>query len=282
VTYGKPQHISEWKIPWTSLTGQQEDAEIVLEDSMMRAWSAAKWAEQAGDSQMLDVFPVHYIGVCKPREGVKSPVAYGWDINIKGWRYLFTEEVLRRFFDEQPKTDWQKTQEALVKREPLHDILGAETLFDVLALEEAATPQQVRAAYRALVKRVHPDVSDEPEARALFEKVDHAYRVLRDAKKAARYRAGLKLAKAEAPRYGGPFSWGAAPTGQATGASKYQSPRRCGLVLMSVVETVIHPILLVKNILRWGDIINTQGQIMTASWEWGATEPRLEFIGGKR
>ncbi len=52
--------------------------------------------------------------------------------------------------------------------------------YEVLGLTRAAKPSQVRAAYRSLARKHHPDVSKEPDAGERFVRINEAYEVLSD------------------------------------------------------------------------------------------------------
>lgn len=59
--------------------------------------------------------------------------------------------------------------------------------YATLGLKPAATPQEIKRAYRKLARRYHPDVSKEPDAESRFKDVALAYDALVDPdKKAAR------------------------------------------------------------------------------------------------
>ncbi|MDG2291681.1 MAG: DnaJ C-terminal domain-containing protein [Phycisphaerales bacterium] len=59
--------------------------------------------------------------------------------------------------------------------------------YDVLGVTRTATAEEIRSAWRGLVRQFHPDVSDEPDAEARFNEVQEAYDVLSDEKKRAEY-----------------------------------------------------------------------------------------------
>jgi len=61
------------------------------------------------------------------------------------------------------------------------------TFYDDLGIKKDATPDQIKEAYRELAKKHHPDKGGDPE---MFKKVSHAYSVLSDADKRARYDNG--------------------------------------------------------------------------------------------
>jgi curved DNA-binding protein len=59
--------------------------------------------------------------------------------------------------------------------------------YKILGVERAATAEQIKAAYRRLARKYHPDVSKEPNAEARFKEMQEAYEVLRDPQKRAAY-----------------------------------------------------------------------------------------------
>ena len=58
------------------------------------------------------------------------------------------------------------------------------TNFEILGIPETATPEEIKAAYRANIKKYHPDVNDAPNAAAMFRLVEQAYRELMQAQAA--------------------------------------------------------------------------------------------------
>lgn len=61
------------------------------------------------------------------------------------------------------------------------------TFYEVLGVDPDADPDTIQAAYRERVKEYHPDVSDHPEARERFERINRARTVLTDQEERARY-----------------------------------------------------------------------------------------------
>ena len=49
-----------------------------------------------------------------------------------------------------------------------------------LELNSSATEQEIKDAYRTLVRRFHPDISVEPNAEERFRQIQEAYEILND------------------------------------------------------------------------------------------------------
>lgn len=64
---------------------------------------------------------------------------------------------------------------------PKHD------LYDILGVAKEATADEIRAAYRAKARRLHPDVNKADDAQEQFSKLQDAYEVLSDDEKRKRY-----------------------------------------------------------------------------------------------
>jgi len=71
--------------------------------------------------------------------------------------------------------------------------------YDVLGVARSADGQIIRAAYRVLVKRYHPDVASgaKDRAAARFRRIQEAYEVLSDARRRVDYDAQLDAATRE-------------------------------------------------------------------------------------
>ena len=57
--------------------------------------------------------------------------------------------------------------------------------YKTLGVERSASNDDIKAAYRRLARKYHPDVSKEADAEAKFKEVGEAYEVLRDSEKRA-------------------------------------------------------------------------------------------------
>ncbi|HQT26124.1 MAG TPA: DnaJ domain-containing protein, partial [Burkholderiales bacterium] len=75
-----------------------------------------------------------------------------------------------------------------------------ESLYDVLEVSRTASPEVIRAAYKSLVQRYHPDKNpDNPEAENLLKLINNAYETLSDPETRASYDLMLALEGMAAP-----------------------------------------------------------------------------------
>lgn len=68
--------------------------------------------------------------------------------------------------------------------------------YKILEISRDATLEEIKQAYRAKAKLVHPDVNDSPKAHELFTIVNDAYEVLTDRKKRLLHDVKLNYADA--------------------------------------------------------------------------------------
>src|SRR5438477_165908 len=59
--------------------------------------------------------------------------------------------------------------------------------YEVLGIQRSAGEDDIKKAFRAKARKLHPDVNKEPEAEAQFKEVSEAYEVLIDADKRSAY-----------------------------------------------------------------------------------------------
>ena len=59
--------------------------------------------------------------------------------------------------------------------------------YEILGVTRSASPEEIKAAYRRLARRFHPDTSRDPGAEDRFKEITLAYQVLRDMDKRVRY-----------------------------------------------------------------------------------------------
>lgn len=63
----------------------------------------------------------------------------------------------------------------------------AKSLYETLEVNEGATPDEIKKAYRKLARKYHPDVNKDPQAEEKFKEINAAYEVLSDAEKKQQY-----------------------------------------------------------------------------------------------
>lgn len=194
---------------------------------------------------------VHYIGRCRQREGGESS-ATGWCDG--SWSVVLTEKVLRSWFEggiDAPETERPATT----------------TYYARLGVTQRATDDEMKTAYRRLVKQWHPDTCHEPDAAQQFRAIQAAYEVLRDPRMRRKYDTGLAFERAAAMQTDLGASARAGGFGTLIGQG-YRSPLRCGWLLAEGTPGVRG--FVVATILSWQDIVNAGGQTLTTSWPAGA------------
>lgn len=194
-------------------------------------------------------FLLEYLGATKDRG--KKTSAYGF-VN-DAWSVEITEEVLRGFFE---------GRESNTKPD------GIQTLYQVLCVVESVEPEQIRKAYKRLALHNHPDTSKEPDAQERFIKINEAYKILIDPEQRRRYDAGLYFERQsktpQEPVYGQRLSYG------------YRSPLRCGQITAKGTVRLMR--FIVSEIIKWDDVVDSQGRVMTSSWPKGSDTFVTEWL----
>lgn len=142
------------------------------------------------------------------------------------------------------------------------------TLYGTLGIAKASTDEEIKKAYRRMVKQWHPDTCREPGARQQFEAVQHAWEILRDNRE--KYDAGLALQASLAKNVEvfnalqGENDWG------------YRAPLRCGWILGE--GELQRGKFVISKIVQWEDISREDGKTLVASWIYGKDKPVEEWI----
>jgi K+-sensing histidine kinase KdpD len=141
--------------------------------------------------------------------------------------------------------------------------MALESHYDVLGVARSADRNIIRAAYRALAKRYHPDVATgaKGKAAARFRRIQEAYEVLSDARRRAEYNAQLNadaLAADQRASQAPPFPWPPqepswTPQSQTTAPEGEHSARGRTSYVVWLISTilVITDVLAIKS---WPDL----------------------------
>lgn len=55
--------------------------------------------------------------------------------------------------------------------------------YKVLGVKRRASQEEIKKAYKKLVKLYHPDINPDPKAAEIFKDINEAYNVLKDKRK---------------------------------------------------------------------------------------------------
>lgn len=127
----------------------------------------------------------------------------------------------------------------------------APDLYQVLGISRDASPEEIKRAYRSASKRAHPDTGGSVEA---FAKVQHAWNILGDAERRARY--------------------------DATGDSSEQQPdnrvARIHSLIMGAIDRALDQRDVVDGALRFLEADHMNG--IQANEQLGAAKKKLEKV----
>jgi molecular chaperone DnaJ len=65
--------------------------------------------------------------------------------------------------------------------------MASRDYYEILGVGRNATPEELKAAFRSLARKYHPDINKEPDAEEKFKEMNEAYAVLSDPEKRAAY-----------------------------------------------------------------------------------------------
>ena len=192
---------------------------------------------------------VDYIGQLKDR-GDGTLTAFGLVSPTNEWAVVFSEAVLRAWFEGDNK------KESIVTT----------TLYSLLALKRNATQDEIKAAWRRMIKRYHPDVNRDDDAAAMTRAINDAYEVLRNPNMRKRYDAGLQLEAS---------IQGTQPRTLFSAVGYWRPPIRCGNILATGHEEVGR--FVVERIDEWLDITRN-GMTLVTSWDTTTNSLTKEWI----
>jgi hypothetical protein len=121
-----------------------------------------------------------------------------------------------------PHAEWFWTRKRRTAATQWHSWgVGSDTYYDILGVSSAATTEEIKAKYRHLTLRIHPDV-DGPAA--LFRQVQAAYEVLSDPASRASYDQSLRSYRSPARTPDPKTRWYPVPHSDATFRGAHSGP----------------------------------------------------------
>jgi len=191
------------------------------------------------------VIELRYLGQVRERQdGEFSAFGYAG----QAWSVIFSERVLRAWFEGLEQSSAGRSA----------------TLYGLLGIARAASPDEIKSGYRRMARQWHPDVCHEPDASEVFLRIRQAYELLSDPAKRARYDVGLA------------FEAQNVAVDSQSRTDGYRAPLRCGLVLAEGSENLGR--FCVSQILGWEDILDSAGRTLVSSWAMGAERPTESWV----
>lgn len=222
----------------------------VLEDLAWRFFGVTVTAPAIASTvrEVTTILEVRYLGRVKDRgDGTES--AFGWIDG--GWNAIFPKAALLDFF-------------GMANRPG-----ETATLYSILGVRRDVSGSELKRAYRRMAKQWHPDVCREPDAAEQFQRIQHAWAILKDDGQRARYDAGLALEAMYTAQQ---------RLEESTPVTKgdWAPPMRCGYILVRARLQLGR--YAVEEILQWEDVINSAGQTLVTSWPTGADHFQEEWV----
>jgi hypothetical protein len=207
---------------------------------------------------------LHYVGGRKLHQSyyIKEKNDYHSGANQDGkYHVIFPHELLRLYMD------------------PLAAHINS-TLSDdpyaVLGVQNTATDQELKKAYRMQSRSWHPDLNPgDRNAHQLMININHAWELLGNPDRRKRYDMGQLLASSARRNQGSDHEFSML----FADSDSWIPPRRNGIVTVKYDKW--GKFWIVNEILGWEYITNSQGQIMVSAYNWDDGEIVREWIDGE-
>lgn len=197
------------------------------------------------------VFSAQYVGTCKDRPFTSGPAALA--LVDASWSLVLPESVLRAFFERNGGGE-------------------KESYYDILCIDQNASANDIKAAYRRMARQWHPDVCKESGAEAIFKNINEANAILSDQIRRKKYNAALK--------YEGDYRRDDRTTkinnNHMYHQYGYRSPLRCGMIVCEGQYRIGK--FIASAILAWSDITDDQGRTMISSWSKDGESVIIEWV----
>lgn len=194
-------------------------------------------ATEGPQQPQMRILDLRYLGATKARDD-GSETAFGWCDG--GWNAIFQKQTLMSWFGQEQRPD------------------ESPTLYGVLGLRMDAKADDIRVAWKRLIRMWHPDRNKEPEAVDQFRAIQESYEILSDPIKRGKYNAGLKLEG----------EYKSKATYKREAEHTFRAPLKCGLVLVEGESKLGR--FIVNKIHGWNDTVNDRGEILITTWMPGA------------